>query len=247
MAFVFIAKLAAAAKEMLVAWRYGTSGVVDGYLYVYNLAQWPIGIWFSVLSVVLIPLVGRTRADKDGGLTKFRNELFGAVIIGGIILSVVVAVVTCTMLRLGITGLDGDALQAARDMALILATSAFFGALIAFFSTWVMAGNRHENTLFEGIPAVCIAVTVIIFSEAEGGALLWGTMVGVVLQATMQLYSLRWKKEMPIPRFTRESPLWGPFVRQLGIMFVGQALLSTTIIIDTVAAAHMGPGAIATL
>ena len=38
--YVVAAKLIAAGKEVLVAYRYGTSGVVDGYLFVFNLINW---------------------------------------------------------------------------------------------------------------------------------------------------------------------------------------------------------------
>jgi hypothetical protein len=45
-------KLAGAAKEMAIAWRYGVSDTVDAYVFVFNLATWPVSLWFGVLTVV---------------------------------------------------------------------------------------------------------------------------------------------------------------------------------------------------
>lgn len=57
--FVFIGKLAGAAKEMTIAWRYGVSETVDAYVFVLNLVSWPVSVWFSVLTVVMTPLIVR--------------------------------------------------------------------------------------------------------------------------------------------------------------------------------------------
>ena len=53
--FVFVGKLAGAAKEMAIAWRYGVSAHVDAYVLVLNLVTWPVSIWFNILSIALVP------------------------------------------------------------------------------------------------------------------------------------------------------------------------------------------------
>src|SRR5262245_35463925 len=75
--FVFLSKSAGAAKEMAVAWRYGVSEVVDSYLFIFNLVSWPVVVWFSVLSVVLVPLAATIREGKPKDLCRFRAELLG--------------------------------------------------------------------------------------------------------------------------------------------------------------------------
>ena len=56
--FVFLGKLAGAAKEMVIAYRYGISDEVDAYLFIFNLISWPVSVWFSILTIVLVPLSG---------------------------------------------------------------------------------------------------------------------------------------------------------------------------------------------
>ena len=58
--FVFLGKLVGAAKEMTIAYRYGISDQVDAYLFIYNLIIWPVGVWFSILTVV-VALAARIR------------------------------------------------------------------------------------------------------------------------------------------------------------------------------------------
>ncbi len=85
--FVFVGKLAGAAKEMAIAYRYGLSREVDAYLFVFNLVSWPIGVWFSILTVVLVPLAARMRQTDPSELPRFRSELLGFVILLGLALA----------------------------------------------------------------------------------------------------------------------------------------------------------------
>ena len=86
--FVLVGKLAGATKEMTIAWRYGVSETVDAYVLVFNLVNWPVSVWFSVLTVVLVPLVARLRYDSPGELPRFRGELLGLTLIIGLGLGV---------------------------------------------------------------------------------------------------------------------------------------------------------------
>ena len=49
--FLLVSKLAGAAKEMAVAWRYGVSETVDAYVFVFNLVTWPVTLWFGDIPV----------------------------------------------------------------------------------------------------------------------------------------------------------------------------------------------------
>src|SRR3569832_2839191 len=52
--FSLVGKVAGAAKEMAIAWRYGISETVDAFVFMFNVVNWPITVWFSVLSVVFV-------------------------------------------------------------------------------------------------------------------------------------------------------------------------------------------------
>ena len=80
--FVLVGKLAVAAKEMVIAWKYGVSETVDAYVLVFYLLNWPIVVWFSILTVALVPLVARLRVNSPQEIQQFRNEVFGFSLIG---------------------------------------------------------------------------------------------------------------------------------------------------------------------
>src|SRR5690349_20405629 len=85
--FVFLGKLVSAGKEMAVAYRYGLSAEVDAYHFVFNLVSWPIGVWASVLTAVLVPLAVRIRHDHASELPHFRAELFGLALMLGVVMA----------------------------------------------------------------------------------------------------------------------------------------------------------------
>ena len=75
--FTLLGKLMSAAKEMAVAYRYGLAAEVDAYQFIYNLVSWPVAVWTSVLTAVLVPLAARLRTFDTHAIPHFRSELFG--------------------------------------------------------------------------------------------------------------------------------------------------------------------------
>lgn len=107
--FVVAAKLVAAGKEVLVAYRYGTSGVVDGYLFVFNLINWPVSLYLSVMSAVLIPLAARIQRTAPETVGRFRSELLGVTLIIAFGLSLFSMIILPLLLKGSWTGLDMEA------------------------------------------------------------------------------------------------------------------------------------------
>ncbi len=245
--FVFVGKLAGAAKEMTIAWRYGISATVDAYVFVFNLVNWPVSVWFSVISVVLIPLIARLRSHDATQLPRFRAELLGLTLLisGGLWLLCWLGLPA--LLRSGWLGLSGQALNEGLRMVGGLALLAPFGVLISLFSATLLAAGRHRNTLFEGIPALVLLIFLLLPPAWMPEPLLWGTLAGVALHAAALAAPLRRYGELPLPVFTQHSPAWQSFWGSIGIMAVGQLLMSFTGLLDQFFAAKLGVGALSTL
>ena len=243
--FVLLAKLAGAAKEMAVAWRYGVGAEVDAYLLVFNLVNLPISIWFSVLVVVLIPLAARVRGEVPHELPRFGAELLGWTLIGGVALAVVGRLALPPLLASKWLGLSGRTANLAIQMVPVLVWLAPLGFIVALYSTWTMSVGRYINTLLEGLPAVGIFVAVL----ATGGIepLIWGTLAGTVVQVGGLVASGGDRVFRVAPSFTISSPQWAPFWQGFGIVVLGQAVLSLTTVIDQFFAARLGEGAISSL
>jgi peptidoglycan biosynthesis protein MviN/MurJ (putative lipid II flippase) len=244
--FVFIGKLVGAAKEMAVAYRYGVSAEVDAYLFVFNLINWPVSLWFSVLSVVLLPLAARIRQVSAAEIPVFRAELLGISLALGGILTLLVWLGLSLLLRSSWTGLPVTTVAIAVAMAPALSWLAPMGVVISLFSTWTMAAGRHFNTLLEGLPALILLIAVLAF---PGGieSLVWGTLVGSALHLASLSIPLSKRKEIERPRFSLLSHYWPIFLQGFSVMLLGQAMMSPINIIDQFFAAQLGSGAIATL
>jgi len=245
--FVLLGSLARAAKEMAIAYRYGVSAEVDAYLFVFNLLSWPVGVWFSVLTVVLVPLAARIRQDASAELPHFRSELLGLTLLLGLALAFLGWLGLPLLLHSSWTGLPQTTLAFAIDMVPMLVLLAPLGVIISLFSAWMLAAGRHANTLLESVPALAILVALLAFPGGGAEPLIWGTLAGFAFHLVSLAVPLTRQGEIEAPRFTRQSPQWTPFWQGFGIMLAGQALMSFIGIVDQFFAAHLGTGAIATL
>ena len=244
---MFVGKIAGAAKEMAVAWRYGVSAEVDAYLFVFNLVSWPVALWFSVLMVVLVPLAARIRQDTPADLPRFRSELLGVSLLLGAVLTALVYVGLPFVLRSSWAGLPPGTEAIAIGMTPALTLLVPLGVVVALFSAWILAAGRHTNTLLEGVPALVLLIAVLAFPGGGVAPLVWGTVAGVGLQLVSLSFPLARRAEIEAPSFERSSPQWPTFRQGFGIMLVGQALMSVLVIVDQFFAAHIGTGAIAML
>lgn len=245
-AFVFVGKLASAIKEMAVAYRYGLGAEVDAYQFLYTVIGWPLGVWASVLTAVLVPLAVRLR-HQHGELARFRSELLGLVIVAGLLLAGLAWLVLHTLFQLGQSGLPprlaGLAGAALPGLILLLP----LGMLTALQSAWMLAAERHVNTLLECIPPLSIATLVMALPGGGMRALVWGTVAGSVLHLLSLMAPLGRHDTERAPRLALSSPQWSWFWQGFGIMVGGQALMSLTVVIDQFYAAGLGTGAIAKL
>ncbi|MEP6957118.1 MAG: lipid II flippase MurJ [Nitrospirota bacterium] len=245
--FVLLASLARAAREMAIAYRYGVGAEVDAYLFVFNLVSWPVGVWFSVLSVVLVPLAARIQQGPSAELPLFRAELLGFTVLLGLALAFLGWLGLPLLLRSSWTGLPATTVTVATSMVPILVLLLPLGLLISFFSAWMLAAGRHANTLLESVPALVILVALMAFPGGGAEPLVWGTLAGFVFHLAILAAPLGRRGEIEAPHFTRQSPQWHAFWQGFGIMLAGQALMSFTGILDQFFAAHLGTGAIAML
>lgn len=246
-AFVLIGRLAGAAKEMAIAWRYGISEIVDAYVLVFSLISWPVSVWFSVLSIVLVPLLARLKVNSATNIQQFRNEVFGFTIVLGIILSILIYFSFPYILSASWTGLTISTQHLADNFATGLAPIALMGIVINLFSAWMLANGHHRNTLFEAIPALVILVVLFLPPSWMTEPLLWGTLIGVALQLVALSIPLMQRNQLQMPCFTFQSPAWKGFWNAIGVLAISQTLMSFSTIIDQFTAANLGVGAISTL
>lgn len=245
--FLFIGKLAGAAKEMALAWRYGVSATVDAYVFVFSLISWPVSVWASALTVVLVPLATRLRQDGSGELLRFRSELLGLTLLFGVGTGLLAWWGLPRLLMFGWMGLSGTALLHALDMVGSMAILVPLGMVIGLFSAWMLAAGYHQNTLLEAIPALVLLFALVVPTNWIPNPLILGTVAGFAIHAIALLVRLRQRGDLGMPSYVHSSPAWQYFWGSMGIVAAGQILMGLTNLIDQFFAANLGTGALSTL
>lgn len=245
--FVLVASAARGAREMAIAYRYGAGPEVDAYLFVLALVSWPIGSWFSVLSVVLVPLASRIRQWTPQELSVFRAELLGFTLLLGSGLGFLGWFGLPWLLKSPWVGLPVLTSEIAARIVFPMSLLLPLGMLVSLLSAWMLADGRHANTLLESVPAIALILILIAGSGRDIEPLVWGTLAGFGCHLVSLGLFLNKSGEVDLPRFTRYSSQWGFFLQSLGIVLIGQALMSFAGVIDQFFAAHLGTGAIAKL
>ena len=243
--FVALAKLAGAAKEIVVAARYGTGDAVDAYLLIFNLLNWPLGVLLSVLPTVLIPLLARLRTQSKPSESEFTQELLGLVLVFGTALALVAWVFFPLIVRA--SGLSESAADLAEQMVPPLILLLPVGALNIFLATRLLGKGSQLNTLMEGIPALVLAIVLVLSASADPRALIWGTVAGFGAHSIALLARIGFEEKLPRPRFGFRSPPWKTFWKAVAVVGLGQALMSFTVVVDQLMASHIAAGAIAAL
>ncbi len=243
--FAFAGKLAGAAKEMMVAWRFGISAEVDAYLFAFSFVNWPVAVAFSLLATILIPLEAKIRADRPDGLAGFRREMLAATLIVGASLALVGMLLLPRIVTSAWVDLPPETAAIAAAIAPGLAWYTLLGLVVTLYSTWIMSAGGHANSLLEGVPALGILVALAISGSVE--ALLWGTLGGALVQLASSAAMQPQRGRGALPRFSLRSPHWASFRRGFGVMVIGQVVISFTAIVDQLLAARLEEGAISAL
>lgn len=247
--FLLLGKVVGAFKEMAVAYRYGVSDVVDAYQFTLTIANWLPLTLVGAFSVVLIPVLVRSRYQDANGHQQFLRELQGwALLVGAVI-----AVGTYLAWPLVLDYVGGSLSTSVQGMSSLLilgfAPAALFTIWTGLSAARLRAHERHVNTLLDSVPALVILTWVLLAPVGSGvWPLLWGTLVGYALQSLILVgFARRADQVRARPTFSRTAPQWSVLASAAGIMLVGQLAMSLVGPIDQYTAANLGANANSTL
>ena len=245
--FVLATKLAAAAREMAIAWRYGISAEVDAYQLALTVTTW-LPMWlFAVAGFVLVPRLVALR--HSGGDTRFIDELNGAVLLLGVGLTILTWIGAPFLTDLLTGALAPSTRELARSLAVDMAPIAFMIVVGGYFAARLQAREHYAFGVAEAAPALTIALFVVLGpAGAATSPLLYGTVLGWLLYA-LWLARMTAVADPPLGRlrFRHKSDQWNLLYGPILAMGIGQLLLNTTIPVDQGFAATLGEGAVSTL
>jgi hypothetical protein len=243
--FVAIGKLAGAAKEIALAYRFGVGDLTDAYVTTLTFVMWPVAVWLTALTAILIPLESREADPKE--IARFRGELFGATLLLG----------AATLLFAGIAVVVlGGPTSAFSQMPQFESVFGMLrigiwliplGFVIGLGSVLTLGSGRHINTLLEGVPSLSIAVAIGLFPGMGASGLISATVLGCAVHLACLYLPLWLRGDLRLPLIHWRSSLWRPFFRGFSLLIAGQALMASVVLFDQATAIGLGPGAPSTL
>lgn len=243
--FVFIGKLIGAAKEMAIAWRYGTSDTVDAYVFITNFINWPISIWFGVLSIILIPVCIKSEYESPDDLQRFNSEVLAVTIILCLLLSVCFFIFFPFLVFDSFGPFGMARVNDVNRMAYQLLILMPLGFLTSLFSVWIMSTRRQSNSIMEAIPAAVLFISIVAPFPFISEPLIFGTVCGLIFQF-MALFYFVWHLQIGlIPLFSFSSPIWKRILSGIILMTIGQCVMGGGTIIDQLFLIKLGSGQIA--
>lgn len=246
-ALTLVAKLFVAGREMAIAWRYGVSATVDAYQLALTITTWLPMMLAGVMAVVLVPRL--VTLDRQGGSREqFVAELNGSVLIVGLavlLLTWLAAPAAATLLA---SRTEERTLQLTAAMAAEMAPIALFMIVSGYLFARLQSRERYGYSVTEALPAIAIALFVIVPLGLGATPLIVGTLAGFLLQLVV-LAALVKRGDPPVggARISHRSDQWATLYGSILLMISGQLLMTATIPIDQWFAARLGEGAVATL
>lgn len=243
---LLVARLIGALKEIVVAYRYGTSPVVDGYLFVFNSTYLIATTLDSISLFVLVPLIARNRLPGQARpLLEFKGELLGAALVAALVAALLSTIILLLLVETDLAGLAGASTDAARAAAYWLPIGLVFAFVSTILFVWSVAREQHIGSLADALPALGICVAVLVSPGGGIAPLIMGTLIGYILRCFFLAGVDSVAADKAAPRFRFRSVFWRDVVAGAGLIALAKGMLAAASLVDTFFAARQGEGALA--
>jgi peptidoglycan biosynthesis protein MviN/MurJ (putative lipid II flippase) len=248
LALVLCAKLLAVLREVVLAYHFGVSSVVDAYNVAFMVATFMPLLVAAAAGSALVPLLVALQRDP-ARQRPFLRELNGAAWLLALALLALIFLFGPAAGRLVGEGLD----QSGRDLVawMVRGLSLFtaLSALAGYYAIRLQSEERFFYSFLEAMPALFLSIAVLLFAATFGpAALIAGTVAGGAVQLAWLLTLTR---RSPAGHgglaIGVSSPVWAAAWAGLGAMAVGQLLILLSVPMDQYFAGQAGAGGIAAL
>jgi putative peptidoglycan lipid II flippase len=240
-------KVAAVAKELVIAYQFGTSNALDAFLIAYLLPSFAITVVAGSVSSALIPTYVKVR-ERDGREQAYR--LLGTVLLSSLVflllLSAALAAGISYLLPVLASGFDDEKLQSTLSLFFIILPVLLVTGMAMIWTSVLNAGERFA--LAATVPLITpMAIIVALFALTDTWdiyALAAGTLIGALAELAMLVIAAR-RLGIPVrPRWNGLSEPLKQVSRQYVPMVAGAFLMSGTFLVDQAMAAMLSPGSV---
>jgi putative peptidoglycan lipid II flippase len=245
-----LVKVAAAIKELIVAYQFGTSDALDAFLIAYLLPGFAVTLIAGSLQAALMPTYIQVREHQGH---KAAQGLLSSVIVWstGLLIgaSVILALIAPYILPLVASGFSPEKLALTTSLYYALLPCLIFSGLAITWSGILNAQDRFA--LAAAVPIVTpviIVVMLLILSKHLGiYALVVGTVAGLLLEAALLAWWLGRQGILVLPRWGGVTPAVRQVWKQYVPMIAGSFLMGSTSLVEQSMAAMLGSGSVSAL
>jgi len=248
--FTILVKLAAIAKQLVIAGRFGTGDALDAFLIAFLAPSFAINVAAGSFSAALIPTFVEVR-EREG--QDAAQRLFSSVMVLSIFLilaiSGILAAFSPTIIRIIGSGFSPEKQALTRSLFFIALPLLIISGLAAIWASILNAQERFALAAIAPVITPVAAVIAILLLGRVWGiyALAVGTVGGGLFEAVLLGRGLRRRGFYLLPRWHGLTPAVKQVAKQYAPMAAGALLMSGTEVIDQSMAAMLGPGSVSAL
>lgn len=248
--FTVLVKLVAAAKEMAIAYQFGTSDELDAFLIAFLVPQFAINMIGGSLNLSLIPTYVQVREQEGQRAAQRVLSSVMVLSVGFLVaLSVVLALTASYILPLVASGFASEKLALTHSLYYLLL---FTLALSGLATTWgAILNAENQFALVAVVPMATSIVTVIVvvaMAKHWGSyALVVGTVGGALIEVGLLGWGLTREGVSLVPRWCGTSPAVKQVLKQYAPLVAAAFLMGSSGMVSQSMAAMLGPGSVSAL
>jgi putative peptidoglycan lipid II flippase len=242
-------KLVATAKEIAVAWRFGTNEQLDAFLIALIVPGFAINVIAESLNAALIPTYIRVR-DREG--IKAAHQLFSsATVFSTLLLIIATCIIAATAplyLKLIASGFSWEKLHLTRNLLWFITPLVILSGVRTIWGAVLNAGEKFAIAAVTPIAIPGISILLLFLVPSWGVfALAIGLVLGTLVELILLGSALHRQKIPLIPGWFRFDTNLRQVIDQYIPTISGAVLICSAMPIDQSMAAILSPGSVAAL
>jgi putative peptidoglycan lipid II flippase len=244
-----LVKVAAVAKELVVAWRFGISDDLDAFLIALLMPSFIINLVAGSFNSSFIPTYIRVRELENSTAAR---KLFSSVMVLGAgllgVTTVLIIALAPLYLPLIARGFSPEKLHLTFSLLCLSAPVILLSGVVTIWGAVLNAGERFALAAFSPVITPIISIIFLLTAYSWG---IYALAVGLVCGAALEMFfvgaALKRQGVPLFPRWHGADPHLRQVVKQYVPLIGGAFLMGGTYLVDQSMAAMLSPGSVAAL
>lgn len=244
-----LVKAVTVGRELIVAWRFGTSDALDAFLIALLVPSFVINVVAGSFNAAFIPTFIKVR-EQEGDASAQR--LFSSVMLWSIVLlgatTLLMMLGAPLYLPLTASGFSREKLELTIRLQYLIAPVVLIGGIVIIWGAVLNAGRRFALAALSPVLAPLMGVIFLLVFKSWGiYALAAGLLCGAALELIVLGAALKRQGARLRPAWHEWDAHLRQVARQYGPMIAGAFLMIGTNLVDQSMAAMLAPGSVAAL